>query len=90
MTSGCNNLKAVAEYAKTKEPWFTEVLGLTYGVPSYTTFWTVFCFLNPETLGKCFIDWVSNMVDLSKGKVVAIDGKAQRGRKFLEQKKEEI
>ncbi|MFT5319161.1 MAG: hypothetical protein ACI8RA_002434, partial [Chlamydiales bacterium] len=23
VTSGCNNLKAVAEYAKTKEPWFT-------------------------------------------------------------------
>ena len=41
--SGANNLKAVATYAKHKQSWLTQVLGLVNGVPSYTTFWTVLC-----------------------------------------------
>src|SRR4051812_38023043 len=47
---GANNLKAVAVYAKRKENWLTEVLKLDNGVPSYTTFWTVFMLLDPIAL----------------------------------------
>ncbi len=39
ITSGCNNLKAVAEYARTKKSWFQSILNLNDGVPSYPTLW---------------------------------------------------
>ena len=77
--SGANNLKAVSMYAERKETWLTEVLGLVNGIPSYTTFWTVFALLNPVSLENCFVQWVQSKFDFSAGDTVSIDGKAQRG-----------
>ena len=42
ITSGCNNLKAVVEYAQTKKAWFQSILDLSDGIPSYPTFWLFF------------------------------------------------
>ncbi len=50
ITSGCNNLKAVAEYARTKKNWFQSILHLTDGVPSYPTFWLFFALNNEHKL----------------------------------------
>lgn len=77
--SGANNLKAVAAYARHKQGWLTELLGLREGVPSYTTFWTVFALLNSEELEKCFVTWVQSRVKLEEGSVISLDGKAQCG-----------
>jgi len=77
--SGANNLKAVAIYAERKEKWLTEILSLTEGVPSYTTFWTVFALLDPLVLEKSFISWVQSKFDLQREDIINIDGKAQRG-----------
>jgi len=77
--SGANNLKAIAIYAQRKEKWLTEILSLSNGIPSYTTFWTVFMLLNSEILEKCFVNWVQSKMLLNDDNVVAIDGKAQRG-----------
>ena len=79
ITSGCNNLKAVVEYAQTKKTWFQSILDLTDGIPSYPTFWLFFALLNPETLSRCFAEWVQTMVQLSRGRLIARDGKEQRG-----------
>jgi len=77
--SGANNLKAVAIYAKRKRIWLEETLKLANGIPSYTTFWMVFMLLDPHALEKCFVQWVQSKIQLKKGSVVNIDGKAQRG-----------
>lgn len=77
--SGANNLKAVSAYALRKRKWLSEILELKNGVPSYTTFWTVFALLNPASLEKYFVEWVRSKVVLNDGSVVCIDGKAQRG-----------
>lgn len=77
--SGANNLKAVAMYAMRKKDWLTEVLELPEGVPSYPTLWTIFALLDPTVLEKSFVHWVKSQVNLKKGDVVSIDGKAQRG-----------
>jgi len=76
---GANNLKAVAAYAERKQKWLTQVLGLVNGVPSYSTFWTVFALLDPLALEKCFVEWVKSKFELGENEVVSIDGKAQRG-----------
>ena len=77
--SGANNLKSVALYANRKREWLTQVLDLENGIPSYTTFWTVFAILNPVALEKSFVYWVRSRVTLKMDDVVSIDGKAQRG-----------
>ena len=79
VTSGCNTLKAVAEYAQVKQGWLKSVLGFKGRAPSYLTFWTVFAMLLPEGLSRCFTQWVQTMVKASKGRLIALDGKAQRG-----------
>jgi len=57
----------------------TETLELVHGVPSYTTFWTVFALLSPTVLGQCFVKWVESKVESTNGRMISIDGKAQRG-----------
>ena len=53
--SGANNLKSVSVYAERKHEWLKEVLDLSNGVPSYSTFWTVFALLDPGALEACFV-----------------------------------
>lgn len=77
--SGANDLKAVAVYAQRKQRWLIDTLALANGVPSYTTFWTVFALLSPEALGKFFVEWVQSKITSQNGRVISIDGKAQRG-----------
>lgn len=59
------------------EAYFTELLGLANGIPSHDTFSAAFSIINPAEFLECFIQWI---VDLTrtKGKHVAIDGKAVR------------
>ena len=77
---GANNLKAVANYAKQKQEWLDKTLNLVNGIPSYTTFWTVFMLLNSAALEKCFINWVqSKLPHLIDENTISIDGKTQRG-----------
>lgn len=77
--SGANTLKAVALYAERKGSWLSKILQLPDGVPSYSTFWTVFALLDPHALEKCFVEWVQSKVRLKDGDVICIDGKALRG-----------
>jgi len=62
---------------KYHEAYFTELLGLSNGIPSHDTFSAAFSIINPAEFLECFIQWI---VDLTcpKGKHVAIDGKAVR------------
>ena len=77
--SGSNNLKSVSIYTLQKQKWLSEILGLSDGVPSYTTFWTVFALLNPLVLERCFVNWVQSKLKVKLSGVISIDGKAQRG-----------
>ena len=80
--SGANDLKAVAMYAQNKQHWLASTLSLTNGVPSYTTFWTVFALLSPTALEECFVKWVQEKMPTTENpenRTVSVDGKAQRG-----------
>src|SRR5512133_2994486 len=68
----------VARYGRSKEQWLKSFLDLPHGIPSHDTFGDVFARLNPEALERCFRDWMATLVELSAGKLVAIDGKSLR------------
>lgn len=76
---GADDWEAVAEYGRDQEEWFTGMLGLRKGIPSHDTFWRVFGALDGEQFQRCFISWIQSVSRLSKGEVIAIDGKYVRG-----------
>ena len=76
--SGADGWVAVALYAQHKETWLRSFLELPCGIPSHDTFGRVFARLDPEAFEQCFLEWISALVDLSGGKLVAIDGKSLR------------
>lgn len=80
--SGANDLKAVALYAQRKQRWLINILAPANGMPSYTTFWTVFVLLAPLSLEECFVRWVQSRINTSSDSEdsdINIDGKASRG-----------
>jgi predicted transposase YbfD/YdcC len=75
---GAGDWVAVVFYAHQKKAWFESFLELPNGLPSHDTFGRVFAKLQPEALEQCFLAWMSSLVSLSGGKLVAIDGKSIR------------
>ena len=55
-----------------------EFLELPNGIPSHETFGRVFGRLDPDQFQTCFTNWILSVSELTKGQVVAIDGKTLR------------
>src|SRR6201999_548710 len=65
-------------YGISKLPWLKTFLELPHGIPSRDTFRRIFARLDPDALESRFRTWMASMVELSGGKLVAIDGKSLR------------
>lgn len=76
--SGCDDWVSVVTYGRVKQPWLATFLDLPNGIASHDTFSDVFARLNPDAFEACFRAWMASMVELSGGKLVAIDGKSIR------------
>jgi len=68
----------IAEYGRAKYDWLKGFLQLAHGIPSADTFERVFARIDPEQFKSCFIEWVKAISQLTKGEVVAVDGKTLR------------
>lgn len=75
---GADGWVAVMVYGKAKLDWLKTFLDLPHGIPSHDTFGDVFARLDPQAFERCFQQWMSSVVQLSGGKLVAIDGKSLR------------
>lgn len=75
---GADDWEAVADYAAAKEEWLASFLALPGGPPAHDTFWRVFRHLDAEQFQRSFVQWVSGMVELKAGQVIALDGKQLR------------
>jgi predicted transposase YbfD/YdcC len=76
--SGSEGWVDVARYGRLKYEWLKTFLDLPRGIPSHDTFGDVFARLEPAALERCFQDWMAALVELSGGKLIAIDGKSLR------------
>lgn len=79
--SGAETWNNMEEYAIAKEYFLKTFLELPNGIPSHDTFNRVFSAIDSEQFEEAFINWVNTLVKLTKGEVVAIDGKTIRGAK---------
>lgn len=76
----CNadSFEHIAEYGRAKYDWLKGFLQLPHGIPSADTFERVFSRIDPEQFKSCFMEWVKDISQLTKGEVVAVDGKTLR------------
>lgn len=70
--------------------WLGKYVPLSTGIPSHDTLGRFFGSLDHQAFSKCFIDWVIELSSLTKGEVVALDGKRLRGSYDRFSKKEAI
>lgn len=78
VVSGADAWTDVETYGLTKQDWLATFLDLPHGIPSHDTFGRVFAALDPAAFQQCFVSWMHAVVGASRGKLVAIDGKALR------------
>lgn len=65
-------------FGQAKLDWFKSFLELPNAIPSDDTFRRVFGRIDPRQFQQCFLEWVRSVYDITKGQVVAIDGKQSR------------
>ena len=76
--SGAETWEDVEDYGEQKIDWLRRFIGLENGVPSHDTVRRLFVRLEPTALQECFFTWVEAVRELTKGDIVAIDGKTVR------------
>lgn len=75
---GADNWEEVQLFGESKEAWFRTILELPNGIPSHDTFWRLFAKLDPEQFQQSFVSWVASVSEVTRGQVIAIDGKTLR------------
>jgi predicted transposase YbfD/YdcC len=75
---GADNWEEVLLFGEAKRAWFKTFLALPNGIPSHDTFWRVFARLDPQQFQQSFVSWIAAVSEVTKGQVVAIDGKTLR------------
>ena len=76
--SNADNYEQICLFGHAKFDWFKKFLELPHGIPSADTFERVFSRLNPDEFRKSFLSWIAAINQLTKGEVIAIDGKTLR------------
>ena len=62
----CDSWDDVQDFARAKRKWFSSFLELDYGIPSHDTFERVFGRLDPVEFERCFVNWMSSVVELTR------------------------
>ena len=76
--AGADAWTDVENYGRAKQDWLETFLDLPHGIPSHDTLGRVFAALDPAAFQEAFLAWMHAVVGASRGKLVAIDGKALR------------
>lgn len=78
---GAETWKQMVEFSNSKETFLRKFLMLPNGIPSDDTINRVFSSIDSSLFETCFTSWVNSISKLTKGQVIAIDGKTLRGAK---------
>jgi predicted transposase YbfD/YdcC len=78
VVSGADTWDEIAVFGEEKREWLKTFCKLANGIPSHDTFARVFSILDNESFERCFIAWVRALCTVTKGGVIAIDGKSVR------------
>ena len=76
--SGAQGWEDIEEFGKSKREWLQRFIKLPYGIPSHDTIARVMARIDPNALQQCFFQWMSDVLAIIEGDVIAIDGKTLR------------
>lgn len=76
--SGAETWKDIALFGNERLEWLRQFMALENGIPSDDTFGRVFARLEPGQFQACFMSWVKAVFEVTKGQVIAVDGKSAR------------
>ena len=76
--AGAESWVDVESFGQAKQEWLQTFLDLPHGIPSHDTFGRFFAALDAEAFQTAFMRWVEGVFRVSRGQVVAIDGKTVR------------
>lgn len=75
---GADTWVDIERYGKSKQEWLGTFLDLSNGIPSHDTFGRVFRWLDSEAFQAQFVAWTQQVCTITRGQVVAADGKKLR------------
>jgi predicted transposase YbfD/YdcC len=75
---GADSFVAIELYGQCQKEFLMTFLDLRNGIPSHDTIGRIFAALNPSALQEAFREWVAHLAQVTRGEVVAIDGKTLR------------
>jgi predicted transposase YbfD/YdcC len=87
--SGADGWNEVERFGKSRLKWLETFLVLPNGIPSHDTFRRFFLLLDPDAFSQRFISWTKKVANVSKGEIIAIDGKTLR-RTYQDQGKDPL
>jgi predicted transposase YbfD/YdcC len=76
--AGAETWVDVEQFGQARKEWLGTFLELPAGIPSHDTFGRVFAALDADAFQVSFMRWVEGVFRVSKGQVIAIDGKTVR------------
>jgi len=80
VVAGADNWTEVETFGQNKEDWLKQFLELEHGIPSHDTFGDVFRVIDAEEFQRSFMRWVERVFTVTKGQVIAMDGKTAQPR----------
>lgn len=78
VVSGSDSWTTICTFGEIKLDWLRKFYPFKYGIPSHDVLGKVFARLDDKEFAKCFSNWVNSISELTKGEVVAVDGKTVR------------
>ena len=76
--SGCEGWKSIRDFGLLKLDWLRKFLPYENGIPVDDTIARVMRKLNTRQFATCFTRWMQAVTEVTKGDVIAIDGKTLR------------
>jgi predicted transposase YbfD/YdcC len=77
--AGADSWTDIATFGKSKASWLKQFMKLEHGIPSHDTFGDVFRLIDADAFQRSFRRWIDQVFTVTKGQVIAIDGKTMAG-----------
>lgn len=77
--AGADDFVTMIDWAQHHKDWLAQFLDLSNGLPSHDTLNHFFRRVDPNEFQRCLQSWLAALHDVTAGKLIAIDGKTQRG-----------
>ena len=78
VVSGAEGWSDIEEFGRTKLEWLRRYVPLANGIPVDDTIARIISALSVGGFQECFMSWMEDVVKLSDGEIIAVDGKTQR------------